>query len=173
MAKVKSNNYRIEEDTCYIDCYNLQGNVSGTIIIDSEDIPKVNKYNWHVEHSRKNLFYAQAINGNSTIRMHKIICPSDEQVDHINHNGLDNRKSNLRACSNRENNHNKRFSLNSKSGYTGIRYNDKCKSYYVRIQINKKDISLGAYKSLEEAIKARKDAEDKYYGDFKYKEEIK
>ena len=94
--------------------------------------------------------------------------PSDFQIDHINHNGLDNRKCNLRICTNAENNRNKRFERNPRSGYTGIRYNSKTGSYYVRIMVNKKEISLGAYKSIEEAIEARKKGEEKYFGNFKY-----
>lgn len=96
--------------------------------------------------------------------------PNSTQVDHINHNGLDNRMTNLRPCNNAENNRNKPSYKRPKSGYTGIRYNSKVGSYYVRIMVNKKEISLGAYKTVEEALKARKEGEEKYFGDFRFKE---
>ena len=99
--------------------------------------------------------------------MHRLLLPNSIQVDHINHNGLDNRKCNLRPCNNAENNRNKKFSRNPKSGYTGIRYNEKSNSYYVRIMVNKKEISLGVYKNIEDAIQARKEGESKYFKEFK------
>lgn len=166
------NKYRIEGSICYIDCFNTKGILRGSIIIDTEDLNLVKDYQWHIENSRANLQYGQAsTNGklpSKTIRIHRLIIPDSVQIDHINHNGLDNRKSNLRTCNNRENNCNKNFSRNPKSGYTGIRYNEKANSYYVRMMVNKREISLGHYKSLEEAIEARKQGEEKYFGEFKY-----
>lgn len=161
------NQYRFKNNVCYIDCFNKFGNLIGSIIIDLEDYNLVNIYQWHIEHSRKNIFYAQASYKSKTIRMHRLLLPNSIQVDHINHNGLDNRKCNLRPCNNAENNRNKKFSRNPKSGYTGIRYNEKSNSYYVRIMVNKKEISLGVYKNIEDAIQARKEGESKYFKEFK------
>lgn len=170
------NKYRIEEDICYIDCINSKGELKGTIIIDTNDIPLVKKYNWHIENSRKDLQYAKTSRNtkhHKTLRMHRLFLPTAPQVDHINHNGLDNRRCNLRACNNRENNCNKDFTKNSPlSGHTGIRFNPKVGSYYVRIMVNKKEVSLGHYKSLEAAIEARKQGEIEYFGDFRYKDTI-
>ena len=166
------NKYRIDGETCYIDCFNTKGDLRGSIIIDTNDLPLVRDYQWHVEDSRRNLQYGQAsTNGKlptKTIRIHRLLISNAEQIDHINHNGLDNRRCNLRACNNRENNCNKNFSLNPKSGHTGIRYNEKGGSYYARIMVHKKDVSLGHYKSLEEALEARKQGELKYFGKFRY-----
>lgn len=166
------NEYEILEDTVLITCFNKNGESTGTIIVDKEDFEKVSKYQWHIDNSRTNIKYAQANLLCGTIRMHKLILPSELQIDHINHNGLDNRKCNLRICSNAENNRNKNFQRNPLSGYTGIRHNPKTGSYYVRIMVNKKEISLGAYKDIKEAIKARKEGEEKYFGEFKYKEDV-
>lgn len=165
------NVYRVDGNICYIDCFSRTGKLTGTIIIDSYNVPIVNKYNWHIKKSRRNIFYAQASLDTSTIRMHRLLVPNSIQVDHINHNGLDNRMANLRACNNAENNRNKPPYKRPKSGYTGIRYNPKANSYYVRIMVDKKEISLGAYKNIEEAIEARKKGEEKYFGNFRYKEE--
>ena len=164
------NKYEELEDIVLITCFNKCGEETGTITIDKEDFENVRKYQWHIENSRPSIKYAQASIPNGTIRLHKLILPSSNQIDHINHNGLDNRKCNLRVCNNAENNRNKDFKRNPISGYTGIRYNSKAESYYVRIMVNKKEISLGAYKSIEDAIKARREGEIKYFGEFKYKE---
>lgn len=169
------NKYRFVEDYCYIDCFNTKGILTGSLMVDIDDYDLVKEYQWHIENSREGLQYGQAsTNGKlptKTIRIHRLIVPNSFQIDHINHNGLDNRRKNLRACNNRENNCNKNFSKKlPKSGYTGIRYNDKSKSYYVRIMVNKKEISLGHFKSLDEAIDARRKGEIKYFGIFKYNE---
>lgn len=170
MAKTKANIYRILGNTVYIDCFGIKGTLTGTILIDKEDLEKVSTYKWHVEKSRKTINYAQTSLPGKTLRLHRLIMQSDLQIDHINHNGLDNRKCNLRTCTNAENNRNKKTNFNPKSGYTGIRYNEKCNSYYVRIMVNKKKISLGHYKSLEDALAARKAGEIKYFGEYSYKE---
>lgn len=171
------NKYRFVDDVCYIDCFSIKGELRGTIIVDLEYFDLVSKYQWHVENSRKTIQYAQTNIGTrlspKSLRMHKLLIPNSQQIDHINHNGLDNRKSNLRECTNRENNCNKNFSSRlPKSGYTGIRYNKKVGSYYVRIMVNKKEISLGHYNNLEDAIEARRQGEIKYFGKFRYSNEI-
>ena len=52
------NIYRVDGDICYIDCFSRKGELTGTIIIDSCNIPLVNAYNWHVEKSRRTVYYA-------------------------------------------------------------------------------------------------------------------
>ena len=163
------NTYEETEEVVIISCYNKIGKITGKILIDKDDFDKVKHYQWHVENSRPSIQYAQASIPKGTIRLHKLIMPSNLQIDHINHNGLDNRKCNLRICTNAENNRNKDFKRNPVSGHKGIRYNPKVQSYYVRIMVNKKEISLGAYKTLENAIKARIEGEEKYFGNFRYK----
>lgn len=170
MGKFKYPNiYRVENDICYIDCFNIKGALTGTIIIDTDKIGIVNQYQWHIEKSHSGILYSQAIKPDKkTLRMHRLLMPEAIQVDHINGNGLDNRLCNLRPCTNAENNRNKRFLRNPKSGHLGIRYNPKAESYYVRIMVNKKEISLGHYNNLEDAIAAREQGEIKYFGDFKH-----
>ena len=166
------NRFRFKDEVCYIDCFDTKGTLKGTIIIDKEDYDLVKEHQWHVEKARRNLQYGQTtIKGSvpaKTVRMHRMLIPEAIQIDHINHNGLDNRRCNLRACNNRENNCNKNFQMNPKSGHTGIRYNEKASSYYVRIMVHKKEISLGHYKTIEEALEARKQGEIKYFGNFRY-----
>lgn len=167
------NQYRFIDNICYIDCFNTKGVFTGSILIDKNDYTIVKDYQWHIENSRKNLQYGQAsTNGRlstKTIRIHRLLIPDSIQIDHINHNGLDNRRVNLRTCNNRENNCNKDFSKRPpKSGYTGIRLNKKTGSYYVRIMVNKKEISLGHFKSLDKALEARKQGELKYFNNFRY-----
>lgn len=147
-----------------IHCYNKNDNFVGNILFDSSDLEIISKYKWHIEiNTHRGIKYAVCTQNRRTVRMHRLLLPNSIQVDHINHNGLDNRRENLRPCNNRENNCNKKHSPNR-----GIRYH-KNGRFYVRIMVNKREISLGAYSTLEEAREARSKAEDKYFKEFKYK----
>ena len=164
----KPNKYSVEDSICRIECFRLSGELAGTIIIDTSDVDLVKQYKWHIENSRKGLQYAQASYNGGTIRLHRLLLPASDQVDHINHNGLDNRRENLRACNNSENNRNKDFQRSPESGHTGVRLNKKNGRYYARIMVDKKEISLGGYATLDEAINARKQAEIQYFGSYKF-----
>ena len=170
MGKFKYPNtytHNSELNTCSIHCYNYKGEETGTVLIDDSDFNLVSSYQWHIEKSHSSVKYAQAILPNKkTLRLHNLLLPESEQVDHINRDGLDNRRSNLRACNNAQNNRNKIPTTNPRSGHVGIRFNERAGSYYVRIMVNKKEISLGHYADLESAIAARKEGERRYFGEF-------
>lgn len=89
----------------------------------------------------------------STKPLHRWImnCPKGLQVDHINRNTLDNRKSNLRIVTSRENNMNKR----NNSKVPGVRWHTQGKKWNARITIRGKEKSLGMFTSYEEAVSAR------------------
>ena len=102
-------------------------------------------------------------------RLHRLIMNVTDPnifVDHINHNGLDNRKSNLRICTNQENIRNCKVPKNNKSGYKGIYWAKDKNKQTVQITLNNKTKYIGRYEKLEDAIAARKEATKKYYGEF-------
>lgn len=89
----------------------------------------------------------------------------EDQIDHINRNRSDNRISNLRDVSHKQNNQNKSKAGNNTSGHQGV-YRYKLDSKWVaRIKHNQKNISLGYFTNLEDAISARKAAEKLYWAD--------
>lgn len=106
------------------------------------------------------------INGKPTL-LHRYIweslkgkIPNGKVIDHINGNGLDCRLSNLRLASSLQNSYN----LGKGDKYTGVNpYGDR---YSARIMHDRKDYNLGIYPTEKEALKARIDAERKYFGDF-------
>ena len=104
--------------------------------------------------------------------MHRLIMGKFEDdglvIDHINHNTLDNRKHNLRICTESDNSKNKSLPSNNTSGVVGVSFNKKYNKYETYITINYKRKSLGLYDSIEDAIKTRKDAEEKYFGEYSY-----
>jgi hypothetical protein len=89
-------------------------------------------------------------------------------IDHINGNTMDCRKMNLRSCTHGENLRNRKVKENNKSGVTGVFWNNYIPTpkWMAYIKLNYKFINLGYYDDKEDAIKARKEAEQKYFGEF-------
>lgn len=133
------------------------------ILADAEDLGKLQTWSWCINKAG----YAVANIGEKIVRMHRYIMDADdgEVVDHKNRNILDNRKQNLRICTQQENMRNVRPAQTSKTGEVGIRMT-KHNKFNVRITHNKKEMHIGNYDTLEEAIAARKVAEKKYHGEF-------
>lgn len=90
-------------------------------------------------------------------------------VDHKNHDILDNRRSNIRICSSSENSCNHSRHSRNTSGKTGVSFDKGMNKWRSYINKEGKRISLGYFDDIEDAISARKQAEEKYYGEFSYK----
>jgi len=123
-------------------------------IIDTDFVNTAMQYPWSVRRYRKS-FYAYSYLNNKAIALHRFIvnCPNGKMVDHINHNTLDNRKENLKICTNKENQHNRR-------GIEGIK---KTKwGYQVLMRTNGKVKCFGTYKTFEEAKQVRINVENMY-----------
>jgi len=143
--------------------------IGKTMLVDDEDFEMVSKYKWYFSTSKnKSFFYAKTFlsqNGKQhNVYAHRLItgAPKGMLVDHKNHNGIDNRKENLRICTVRDNARN-RFGLNTnKSGMKGVhkvvRKRDGIK--YVS------SITLGTFDTPEEAQDAYARAAKMIFGDF-------
>lgn len=141
------------------------------VLIDSEDYELISKYKWHV-HKWRYVFYVQAwtnINGKGkTLLMHKLILGAKrkEIVDHIDGNGLNNQKTNLRICTNTQNCWNQRIAKNNTTGFKGVTFVKATKRYRARIRVNSKLILVGDFKTAQEAGEAYNWAALNHYGDF-------
>ena len=130
-------------------------------LIDKDDYDKVKKYRWYI----MNIGYVAAdIPGKKSFRMHRLITNynGDLVVDHFNRNKLDNRKCNLRIISQKDNMKN-----TSSKGYS---WNKNSKKWIVEICCEGTRHYLGSFKLEEEAKEARRQAEIKYFGEFRYKD---
>jgi hypothetical protein len=97
----------------------------------------------------------------------------DINIDHINHNTFDNKKSNLRIATVSQNAMNRIKGVNNTSGETGVVWVRNRNNWKAEIKLNDKMIYLGSYDSFEDAVKARKKAEEKYFGEYSYDNSMK
>ena len=145
---------------------------------DLEDYDKIKDRAWHIN-NQGYVASRKGHKGKNTL-LHRLIMDIEDiqnmniVVDHKNHNKVDNRKSNIRICTALQNGQNKK--PRNRELYTGIykyEYNGKYRhtiKYKAEIQVNGILYRLGKFDNYEDAVKARKNAEKKYYGEFAYKE---
>ena len=134
---------------------------------DLEDYDKIKDYCWHVNN------YGYLVSGSNIL--HRVVMDAKDNdlvIDHIDHNKLDCRKQNLRECSISQNAMNMIKPSRNTSGCKGVSYHKYSNTWRAFITKNKKQIYLGYYKLFEDAVKARKDAEVKYFGKYNYETEV-
>ena len=155
-----------------------QGKVA---LVDDDMYEYLNQWKWYAYTSKKSkTFYAARnslkINGvRKRIKMHIFIYDKNNPnilVDHINNNGLDNRKCNLRICTHKQNQQNKLIFKSNTSGYKGVFWHKLANKWASRIGLNRKMIYLGVYINKVEAAKAYNIAAIKFYGEFAKLNEI-
>lgn len=139
------------------------------ILFDKEDYDDIKQYCWRID---KNGYVVTSVYNEKTNRYNRLLqlhrflmkCPNGFVVDHINGNKLDNRKENLRICTQSDNTKNHILSSNNTTGVSGVRWNKINRNW--RVFIGNK--SIGSFKTFDDAVKARKEAEEKYFGEYSY-----
>ncbi|GAG04996.1 unnamed protein product [marine sediment metagenome] len=136
-------------------------------IVDAEDYDWLAQHKWCAARSRET-FYAHRGNGGTTVSMHRVIMrtPKGMMCDHRNHNGLDNRKSNLRLCTSAQNQYNKRPKKGCTSRYKGVVLRSDCKRWRAKIGFKSKRIHIGDFDNQMEAAMAYDDKAIELFGEF-------
>lgn len=121
-------------------------------LIDATDWKKLKTYVWSLDNSGKGNGYAR----NTTLgkRIHNLLLPNAQYVDHINRDSLDNRKCNLRQASLRENIINRGKHSNNTSGYKGVSYDKESSKFKASIGVNGKRKNLGRFDTAKDGAKA-------------------
>jgi hypothetical protein len=144
-------------------------------LVDPEDYDELSKYKWYAVQSPRGFYAARSVGtnrhgiGQKTVRMHQVILKSPEGkfIDHINHNGLDNRKSNLRFCTIQQNVWNMRKQLgNCTSKYKGVTWRKDIGKWQARIVCNRKVISIGFFDDEKAAAMAYDKKAKELFGEF-------
>lgn len=170
IAVHKVNKYEFKDD--YVIGYTT--NTNKPFYVDIEDYDKIADMCW--AENDQGYIISNSLNRKSAVRLHRFILGLDKSdkriIDHRNNKRYDNRKENLRFSDKQTNGINRPANKNNKLGYKGIFLNKNGTRYCARIMVNHKNIHLGTFDTLEEAIRARKDAEIKYFGEFAYDETL-
>lgn len=142
---------------------------------DKKNSHYLNEYKWSVYKGGKTFYVHAAVvrDGKwTTILLHRLIMGlefGDERVvDHLNHNGLDNRECNIMIKTNQGNMMNKQKYQSNSTGTTGVTWHKPSKKWVARIMLNGKQFNLGYFDNKKDAIKARKTGEEKYFGENAY-----
>lgn len=149
-------------------------------LVDDEDVEKLNKYKWSVHTDGyavrgildKDYYYKNNRKKKIlTIYMHRFVMntPKNMEIDHINGNRLDNRKSNLRIVTRFQNKMNHRLYKNNTSGYSGVVWDKQRQSWKATISSNNEILFQKLFKDKQDAINKRQQLEIEYFGDFRNK----
>lgn len=146
-------------------------------LIDNEDYNRMNRWKWYAV-KRVNGLYAERVITIKNMKQLRIRMSREimryvggKEVDHINHNSLDNQKHNLRLCTHSENNMNKTKQKNNTSGYKGVSLEGK--KWRVRISKEGEEHYLGRFINKEDAAIAYNNAALKYHGEYAHLNIIK
>lgn len=135
-------------------------------IVDSEDFELLSREKWFANRGARNLTwyavcsaYKHRASGRyrTLLKMHRVVLGISDpkvQIDHVNGDGLDNRKANLRIATHTENQQNRGAYSNNTSGYKGVAFARKCSKWQASISISGKDKFLGYFASAAEAHRA-------------------
>jgi hypothetical protein len=144
------------------------------VALVSEKDEDLANFTWHVQ-VQKTGTYAKRVTGTVNTRMlHTVVLERilgrelerHELADHINGDGLDNRRNNLRVATKSQNMQNKRIGSNNTSGYKGVSWANSIKKWVAQIRVNGKTIILGYFDEPESAYEAYCKAAKEHYGEF-------
>lgn len=141
--------------------------------VDDEDFERINQWNWNVQKCKNDKWYAQrsspmVLGKRHAILMHREIIhvPKGMEVDHIDGNGLNNQRYNLRICTTSQNQANTKRHIDNLSGYKGVSKSKK--KWRAQIKINKRTIVIGSFETPEEAARAYDKVSKENFGEFAY-----
>ena len=139
----------------------------GTVILDEQDLLRLDG---RTVYMGSNGYAYFSTNATGPITLHSFVMGGSLpglHIDHINGNRLDNRRANLRFTSAQVNQVNrKRLNRNNHSGVRGVTVRTGARNPYIaQITVNRRNLYLGSYPTLEEARSARRVAEFEHYGE--------
>lgn len=149
--------------------YPLSGTNGGHTLIDCSDLATVQELNWRLHTNGYASTEVRQDGRRRRLYLHRVLlaAPPGIEVDHANRDRLDNRRSNLRLATRRQQTANQSIRSNNSSGFRGVSMNRKRGKWQAHIRIHGKSVSLGAaFTSPDEAARAYDAAAVQVFGDF-------
>jgi len=135
-------------------------------LVDDDMFDEVACYKWQAQRNG-NTYYAGRTNNRVSVTMHRQVLGlkhgDGKIVDHINRDGLDNRRANLQVANYMINGRNHGNYKSSTSGYAGVNWHKVQKKWQARLRVNGEQVYLGVYSDIEDAIEARRQGELRYW----------
>ena len=137
-------------------------------IVDDNDYAYLSQWNWNCNKNNRAFYAVRTVNHSGKMNMHRQLIGDVEGkvCDHINGDGLDNRRSNLRHATHSENMRNRKLNLNNTTGYKVVSWRPKPNKWESSIRVNGKYRYLGRFSTLMEASEAYNSAALRYFGKF-------
>lgn len=141
-------------------------------LVDDDDYERVSQFKWHAEVQRHTVYAKRNLRrgggGRTPERLHRFILrpPDGIAVDHIDGDGLNNRRENLRLATTNGNSQNRRKQTNNTSGYMGVSWHKVRGKWRAEIRVGGRAKHLGYYECPTEAAKARDKAAFELHGEF-------
>jgi hypothetical protein len=140
-------------------------------LVDDEDYELVSQYRWHGHVGISGTYARHTWRREGVwgfIMMHRLVLGFPERVDHINHNTLDNRRSNLRDVSRNMNAANQLPQTGRSSRYKGVSWKQENRKWIAGIKVDQRRIHLGYFLDEEEAARAYDAAALAMFGEYAY-----
>ena len=138
-------------------------------VVNTADYKKLSQYRWYTA-KRGRQIYAICRKNGKEVYMHRMIMRPRKGyiVDHIDHNGLNNRRDNLRVCTARQHQANRGPAGSGSSRFVGVFFNRRIGKWQAHIMAHGKHYYLGVYDDEIEAAKARDRKAYELHGEFAY-----